>query len=159
MRLVVDTNVFVSAALKENSLPFLVARWIDRHDGLLKSAATEQQLLDVLSRPYITAATIPALREGLARILAVAELVPIAERITGCRDPTDDKFLEAGGERPCRFDRHRRRRPAGAESVPRYTDRDAGRLRAGRGAVARAALSVLGQRSMARAAMLTIKSM
>ena len=44
MRLVVDTNVFVSAALKENSLPFLVAGWIDQHDGLLKSAATEQQL-------------------------------------------------------------------------------------------------------------------
>ena len=40
MRLVVDTNVVVSAALKENSLPFLVARWIDQHDGLLKSAAT-----------------------------------------------------------------------------------------------------------------------
>jgi predicted nucleic acid-binding protein len=32
MRLVVDTNVFVSAALKENSLPFLVVRWIDRHE-------------------------------------------------------------------------------------------------------------------------------
>ena len=69
MRLVVDTNVFVSAALKENSLPFLVARWIDQHDGLLKSAATEQQLLDVLRRPYIEAATIPSLREGLARML------------------------------------------------------------------------------------------
>ena len=68
MRLVVDTNVFVSAALKENS--FLVARWIDQHDGLLKSAATEQQLLDVLRRPYIEAATIPSLREGLARMLA-----------------------------------------------------------------------------------------
>jgi predicted nucleic acid-binding protein len=66
MRLVVDTNVFVSAALKENSLPFLVARWIDRHDGLLKSAATEQQLLEGLSRPYIAAATIPALREGVS---------------------------------------------------------------------------------------------
>ncbi len=84
MRLVVDTNVFVSAALKENSLPFLVARWIDRHDGLLKSAATEHQLLEVLSRPYITAATIPSLREGLARMLAAAELVPIAERIAAC---------------------------------------------------------------------------
>ena len=58
MRLVVDTNVFVSAALKENSLPFLVARRIDQHDGLLKSAATEQQLPDVLRRPYIEAATI-----------------------------------------------------------------------------------------------------
>ena len=94
MRLVVDTNVFVSAALKENSLPFLVVRWIERHDGLLKSAATEQQLLEVLARPYIAAATIPALREGVARMLAAAELVPIAERITACRDPTDDKFLE-----------------------------------------------------------------
>jgi putative PIN family toxin of toxin-antitoxin system len=93
MRLVVDTNVFVSAALKENSQPFLVARWIDRHGGLLKSAATEQQLVDVLRRPYIAAATIPSLREGLARMLAAAELVPITERIAACRDPTDDKFL------------------------------------------------------------------
>lgn len=94
MRLVVDTNVFVSAALKDNSLPFFVVRWIERHDGLLKSAATEQQLLEVLARPYIAAATIPALLEGVARMLAAAELVPIVERITACRDPTDDKFLE-----------------------------------------------------------------
>jgi uncharacterized protein len=94
MRLVVDTNVFVSTALKENSLPFLVARWIDQHDGLLKSAATEQQLLHVLQRPYIAAATIPSLREGLARMLAAADLVTITERIAACRDPTDDKFLE-----------------------------------------------------------------
>lgn len=81
MRLVVDTNVFVSAALKENSLPFLVARWIDRHDGLLKSAATERQLLEVLSRPYIAAATIPSLREGVACMLAAAELVAIASAL------------------------------------------------------------------------------
>ena len=27
-------------------------------------------------------------------MLAAAELVPIAERIVACRDPTDDKFLE-----------------------------------------------------------------
>ena len=94
MRLVVDTNVFVSAGLKENSLPFLVARWTDRHDGLLKSAATEQQLLDVLRRPFLEAATIPSLREGLARMLAAAELVTSTERIAACRDPTDDKFLE-----------------------------------------------------------------
>jgi predicted nucleic acid-binding protein len=49
MRLVVDTNVFVSAALKANSLPYHVIRRIDRHGGLLKSAATERQLLDVLT--------------------------------------------------------------------------------------------------------------
>jgi uncharacterized protein len=94
MRLVVDTNVFVSAALKENSLPFHVVRWIDRHAGLLKSADTERQLLDVLNRPYVTRVTIPALRGGIIGMLALAELVPIAERIVACRDPTDDKFLE-----------------------------------------------------------------
>jgi uncharacterized protein len=33
-------------------------------------------------------------REGVARILAAAESVPMAERIAACRDPTDDKFLE-----------------------------------------------------------------
>jgi hypothetical protein len=37
-------NVFISAALKANSLPFLVVRWIDRRDGLLKSMATEKEL-------------------------------------------------------------------------------------------------------------------
>jgi putative PIN family toxin of toxin-antitoxin system len=73
---------------------FLVVRWIEQYDGLLKSAATEQQLLEVLARPYIAAATIPALREGVAMMLAAAELVSINDRIAACRDPTDDKFLE-----------------------------------------------------------------
>jgi putative PIN family toxin of toxin-antitoxin system len=103
--------------LKENSLPFLVARWIDRHDGLLKSAATEQQLLDVLSRPYIAEATIPSLREGLARI-AAAELVPIAERIAACRDPTDDKFLELAVNGHADLIVTGDRDLAGAQSVP-----------------------------------------
>ena len=60
MRIVLDTNVFVSAVLKLNSLPFLVVRWIDQHDGLLKSAVTEQEILNVLARPHIAAVTIPS---------------------------------------------------------------------------------------------------
>jgi hypothetical protein len=48
MRIVLDTNVSVSAVLKLNSLPFLVVRWIDRHGGLLKSAVTEQKILNEL---------------------------------------------------------------------------------------------------------------
>jgi len=94
MRLVVDTNVFVSAILKVNSLPFLAVQWVDRHGGLLKSAATERQLLDVLARPHIAAVTSPSFRADLMQMLARAELVEIAERIAACRDPTDDKFLE-----------------------------------------------------------------
>jgi len=94
MRLVVDTNVFVSAVLKANSLPFLVVRWVDQQGGLLKSAATEQEIVGVLQRPYLTAQTSPSLLEGLTKMFAAAELVTIAERINACRDPTDDKFLE-----------------------------------------------------------------
>ena len=50
---VLDTNVFVSAVLKLNSLPFLVVRWIDQHGGLLKPAVIEQEILNVLARPHI----------------------------------------------------------------------------------------------------------
>ena len=94
MRLVVDTNVFISAVLKENSLPFLVVRWIDQHGGLLKSLATERELLDVLQRPAIAALTDPLFRAGLETMLAAAELVLVVERIAACRDPKDDQFLE-----------------------------------------------------------------
>jgi putative PIN family toxin of toxin-antitoxin system len=94
MRLVVDTNVFVNAALRTDSLPFLVVRWIDQHGGLLKSAATENELLDVLRRPRIAALTVPGFREGVARMPAMAERVTITERIALCRDPKDNKFLE-----------------------------------------------------------------
>jgi predicted nucleic acid-binding protein len=55
MRVVLDTNIFVSAVLKINSLPFHVVRWIDEHDGLLKSTATEHEILTVLARPHIAA--------------------------------------------------------------------------------------------------------
>jgi predicted nucleic acid-binding protein len=50
---VLDTNVSVSAVLKLNSLPFLAVRWIDQHGGLLNSAVTEQEILNVLARPHI----------------------------------------------------------------------------------------------------------
>ena len=67
MGVVVDTNVFVSAVLKANSLPFMVVRWIDRNGGLLKSTETEQELLAVLQRRYIARVTIRSFRHGLVR--------------------------------------------------------------------------------------------
>jgi putative PIN family toxin of toxin-antitoxin system len=94
MRVVLDTNIFVSAILKANSLPFHVVRWINQHGGLLKSTATEQEILNVLGRPRIAAVTIPSFREDLANLLATAQLIAITERIVACRDPSDDKFLE-----------------------------------------------------------------
>jgi uncharacterized protein len=94
MRLVVDTNIFVSAALKEASWPAGTLRWIDKYGGLLKSNITEQEVLAVLQRPRFAAKIAPSFLDHIRRMLAAAELVTIAERLAACRDPADDKFLE-----------------------------------------------------------------
>jgi putative PIN family toxin of toxin-antitoxin system len=65
-----------------------------RNAVLLKSAVTEAQFYEVIARSYLAPLITPAARDWLAQLMAAAELVPITERITACRDPTDDKFLE-----------------------------------------------------------------
>jgi putative PIN family toxin of toxin-antitoxin system len=94
MRVVFDTNVLVSAALKRNSIPGLTVHLAEAHDTLLKSAATERQLFDVISRPYFAPLIDVELRLWLRRLMDTAEPVRIVERVIACRDPTDDKFLE-----------------------------------------------------------------
>jgi putative PIN family toxin of toxin-antitoxin system len=94
MRVVVDTNVVVSAALKDRYLPSIAVHLVEQHGVLLKSSATEIQLFEVLARPYLAPLIASATQEWLKRLLATAENVTIGERIAACRDPTDDKFLE-----------------------------------------------------------------
>ena len=94
MRLVVDTNIFGSAALKESSWPGENIRWIDEHGRPLKSTVTEAQVFEVLQRPYFVPRTSQSFVDGVRRIFSKAELVTITEQIVACRDPTDDKFLE-----------------------------------------------------------------
>lgn len=94
MRIVVDTNVFVSAALKESSWPGIVVRWVDRCGGLLKSNDTEAEVIEVLQRPRFTPLIPSFFLDNLRRMLAGAELVVITERVTECRDAKDNKFLE-----------------------------------------------------------------
>jgi hypothetical protein len=87
MRLVVDTNVFVSAALKESSWPAHTIRWLERYGGLLKVRRLSQRprFKNKISRGFF---------DQVARILATAEAVTIVERIALCCDPEDDKFIE-----------------------------------------------------------------
>jgi len=47
-----------------------------------------------LQRPYFASKLPPAYFDKVRRIFSTAELVAIVERVTACRDPTDDKFLE-----------------------------------------------------------------
>jgi putative PIN family toxin of toxin-antitoxin system len=94
MRVVIDTNVFISAALKDRSPPSDAVHLAAERELLLKSATTEQELFITLSRPRLAPLIPPLLQDWLADVLAAAELVPITERIVACRDPKDDKFLE-----------------------------------------------------------------
>ena len=94
MRVVIDTNVFISAALKERSPPSDAVHLAAERDVLLKSATTEQELFITLARPRLAPLIPPLFQDWLADVLAAAELVPITERIVACRDPKDDKFFE-----------------------------------------------------------------
>jgi predicted nucleic acid-binding protein len=53
MRVIVDTNVFISAALKDKSFPALALHVVTQRGTLLRSTATERQLFEVLARPQI----------------------------------------------------------------------------------------------------------
>jgi putative PIN family toxin of toxin-antitoxin system len=136
MRVVVDTNVFVSAALKVGSLPAIALRLVARYHVLLKSAPTEQQLFPVLTRPSLAPLIASAAHEWITELLVMAECVAITGRIVACRDPTDDKFLELAVSgnadlipaalwddrslRACRHDDPRVKRPgAGSGRHPR----------------------------------------
>jgi putative PIN family toxin of toxin-antitoxin system len=67
-----------------------------REDGvILASPDTLQELDSVLRRPKLAAyASLSESAVFLTEIARVVELVPIAERVELCRDPSDDKFLE-----------------------------------------------------------------
>jgi hypothetical protein len=74
MRLVVDTNVFDSAALKEASWPSKTIRWIGKFGGLLKTVVTEKEVLDVLQRPRIA----PKPAKGGRRLRGSVHLARVA---------------------------------------------------------------------------------
>ena len=94
MRIVADTNVLISAALKRQSVPAVALQRAVERGVLLKSTETERQILGVLDRPYLASLIAPDSRSWIVQLMETAELVAIVERIFACRDPTDDQFLE-----------------------------------------------------------------
>ena len=95
LRVVPDTNVVVSAALFPQSPPGEVIDYAMRQRAIIASAATLAELNDVLLRPRFERYLQEARRlEFLHHLEQEAELVTITHRITVCRDPKDDKFLE-----------------------------------------------------------------
>jgi len=95
VRIVADTNVFVSYLLLRRSIP---AEAVDRtlsREQILVSDDTMRELSEVLARPKFDKYVSLGERDSfVAMIKETAVWVPIIRRIRACRDPRDDKFLE-----------------------------------------------------------------
>lgn len=94
-RIVIDTNVYVSRALRVASVPGKAVNkaWLEA--TTLLSTGTWLELQIVLNRtkfaPYIQPGS---LAPYLEKVRSIATFVDIPSPIRVCRDPRDDKFLE-----------------------------------------------------------------
>ena len=95
IRLVLDTNVLVSAILSPASISAKILNWGEDNGVILYSTATLTEVLSVLGRSkfskYIDRDDI----DGLSiRIKTVWLFVEIFNQVQLCRDPKDDKFID-----------------------------------------------------------------
>jgi putative PIN family toxin of toxin-antitoxin system len=96
-RCVVDTNVLISALLQPSGRTGKVLEAIRATGGvLIFSDASFAELVSRLARPKFDRYVDRGIRQRfLSDLAAVAEWVPITGAVRACRDPDDDKFLEA----------------------------------------------------------------
>src|SRR5579872_6364887 len=93
MRVVIDTNVFVSILIRPGHRFSTLVDYLDKYATVLYSAESLTELVDVLRRGkfarYTTTADVAAF---VAWIAETGELVTVTEQATGSRDPKDNKF-------------------------------------------------------------------
>ena len=95
MRVVLDTNVVVSALLFSASVPGKVFVRVLERGTILVSRSLVRELDDVLRRDrfdqYLSREERDRFLESLIR---ESELIEITESVRACRDPEDDRILE-----------------------------------------------------------------
>jgi putative PIN family toxin of toxin-antitoxin system len=94
IRVVLDTNIVISAALRSGSLPEMVFNLaLDKQVQLCISEPILAEYEEVLSRPHL-AIDRHKVTIALKRIRDAAHIVSPAETVTACIDPDDNIFLE-----------------------------------------------------------------
>ncbi len=95
MRVIIDTNVLISALLYERSLPYqLIASWRQGRFTLLTSTEQLDEMRRVTRYPKIRARLTPALAGRLINDLkAVADVFVTLPEVSVCRDPWDIYLL------------------------------------------------------------------
>jgi putative PIN family toxin of toxin-antitoxin system len=95
LRVVIDTNTLVSGVLIAASVTDLAVQRARALGTLLFSVATFEELSQVIFRPKFDRYVSTDIRaEFIARLAETSEQVNIIEKITACRDPKDDQFLD-----------------------------------------------------------------
>ena len=95
IRIVLDSNVILSAALLRQSTPRQAFDKAAVSGQILMSNEIIGELQDIFNRPKFDKYSSKQVRnEFLNDFLAVVENVEIVQKITACRDRKDDKFLE-----------------------------------------------------------------
>ncbi len=95
LRVVFDTNVVISAMLLPRSVPRQAMDRAMREGRPLISAATTAELDAVIHLSKFDQYLSEEERtEFLTTLVNEAQLVNVAETVTDCRDPRDNKFLE-----------------------------------------------------------------
>lgn len=95
IKIVIDTNIFVSALLFENSLPFQVVKLAEKKGTILFSETTLGELKQVLNRKKFDKYVTLQEREAFfLKLMMTGENVLIHRNIKACRDEKDNKFLE-----------------------------------------------------------------
>ena len=93
--IVFDASTLVSAALKADSVPELALLRAEEVDVFALSAAVDAEIAAVLNRPKFAVAIPRRRREQFLRLLRGSAIwFDPAERVSDCRDPKDDKYLE-----------------------------------------------------------------
>jgi putative PIN family toxin of toxin-antitoxin system len=94
-RFVLDTNVFVSAALFPGSKPDTVVREVLRTGELLASLKTLEELREVLNRKKFERYINRDDKEDFLRdVVDRSTIIEPNSRISICRDPKDNQILE-----------------------------------------------------------------
>ncbi|MFN9397406.1 MAG: putative toxin-antitoxin system toxin component, PIN family [Pseudanabaena sp.] len=95
IRIVLDSNVILSAALFKGSTPRQALDKASITGQILMSNEIIEELTDIFNRPKFDRYSSKQLRnEFLNAFLAIVENVQIVEKIAACRDRKDHKFLE-----------------------------------------------------------------
>ena len=95
-RVVVDTNTIISGIFLPQSVPSRLLGFLAEHATLIFSPATRDELLGVIAREkFDRYVAVEAREQSVIILVRDSEMVTPRRLFHVCRDPKDDKFLDA----------------------------------------------------------------